>query len=199
MSLKEMMEFDYSKDFVVCPKPKRISLLANNVVLPLRLFIRRIMEQYLICIIIAVINPHSQSVSISRSTEILGLLIITVLRIIPKKLFHDGVKTDLEKNKATLVSASDLPLSILIVGVGDADFKEMDVQKDDDETVETVEQDDDDDDDDETAAIEDMEKPSVISDQPKETKDSRRKLQSQRRTKEAKKTRSLKMSRIHLK
>ncbi|KAH0902217.1 hypothetical protein HID58_041720, partial [Brassica napus] len=83
MSLKEMMEFDYSKDFVVCPKPKRISLLANNVVLPLRLFIRRIMEQYLICIIIAVINPHSQSVSISRSTEILGLLIITVLRIIP--------------------------------------------------------------------------------------------------------------------
>ncbi|KAF3598625.1 hypothetical protein F2Q69_00033958 [Brassica cretica] len=113
------------------------------------------MEQYLICIIIAVINPHSQSVSISRSTEILGLLIITVLRIIPK---------------------------------------------DNDETVETVEQDDDDDDDDdETAAIEDMEKPSVISDQPKETKDSRRKLQSQRRTKEAKKTRSLKMSRIHLK
>nr|VDD49586.1 unnamed protein product [Brassica oleracea] len=51
----------------------------------------------------------------------------------------------------------------------------MDVQKDDDETVETVQQDDDDDD--ETAAIEDMEKPSVISDQPKETKDSRRKLQ----------------------
>ncbi|CAN6857544.1 unnamed protein product [Brassica oleracea var. botrytis] len=33
---------------------------------------RRIMEQYLICIIIAVINPHSQSVSSSRSTEILG-------------------------------------------------------------------------------------------------------------------------------
>ncbi|KAF2585744.1 hypothetical protein F2Q70_00035054 [Brassica cretica] len=148
----------------ICPKPKRVSLLANNVVLPLRLFIRRIMEQYLICIIIAVINPHSQSVSISRSTEILGLLIITVLRIIPTL-----------KKQSHVSQCIRFALSILIVGVGDADFKEMD--KDDDETVETVEQDDDDDDDDETAAIEDMEKPSVISDQPKETKDSRRKLQ----------------------
>ncbi|KAF2537267.1 hypothetical protein F2Q68_00022237 [Brassica cretica] len=111
MSLEEMMEFDCSKDFVVFPNLQRVSLLANNIVPPLRLFIRRIMEQYLICIINAVINPHSQSVSISRSTEILG--------------FTNHL--------------------------------------DDDETAETVEQDDNDD---ETAAIEEMEKPFVFSDQP---------------------------------
>ena len=45
-------------------------------------------------------------------------------------LFQDGVITDLQETKDALVSASDLPLSILIVGVGGADFKEMEVQKD---------------------------------------------------------------------
>lgn len=53
-----------------------------------------------------------------------------------------------------------------------------------DETVETVEQDDDDHHH-QTAAIEEMEKPSVISDQPKETKGRRRKLQSEGEKKEA--------------
>jgi len=42
-------------------------------------------------------------------------------------LFQDGVITDLQETKDALVSASDLPLSILIVGVGGADFKEMEV------------------------------------------------------------------------
>lgn len=37
--------------------------------------------------------------------------------------------TDLQETKDALVSASDLPLSILIVGVGGADFKEMEVKK----------------------------------------------------------------------
>ncbi|XP_042383877.1 protein BONZAI 1-like isoform X2 [Zingiber officinale] len=37
----------------------------------------------------------------------------------------DGVITDLQETKDALVKASDLPLSILIVGVGGADFKEM--------------------------------------------------------------------------
>ena len=57
----------------------------------------------------------------------------------PIKFFHcfvmtsfttpqDGVITDLEETKDALVKASDLPLSILIVGVGGADFKEMEVQ-----------------------------------------------------------------------
>ena len=35
--------------------------------------------------------------------------------------------TDLEETKDAIVKASDLPLSILIVGVGGADFKEMEV------------------------------------------------------------------------
>lgn len=35
--------------------------------------------------------------------------------------------TDLQETKDALVKASDLPLSILIVGVGGADFKEMEV------------------------------------------------------------------------
>ena len=35
--------------------------------------------------------------------------------------------TDLQETKDALIKASDLPLSILIVGVGGADFKEMEV------------------------------------------------------------------------
>lgn len=37
--------------------------------------------------------------------------------------------TDLQETKDALVKASDLPLSILIVGVGGADFKEMEVYR----------------------------------------------------------------------
>lgn len=40
---------------------------------------------------------------------------------------QDGVITDLQETKDALVKASDLPLSILIVGVGGADYKEMEV------------------------------------------------------------------------
>ncbi|KAK9278515.1 hypothetical protein L1049_028082 [Liquidambar formosana] len=42
-------------------------------------------------------------------------------------IITDGVITDLQETKEALVKASDLPLSILIVGVGGADFKEMEV------------------------------------------------------------------------
>lgn len=35
--------------------------------------------------------------------------------------------TDLQETINSLVKASDLPLSILIVGVGNADFKDMEV------------------------------------------------------------------------
>ncbi|KAK6928767.1 Copine, C-terminal [Dillenia turbinata] len=42
-------------------------------------------------------------------------------------IITDGVITDLQETKDALVTASDLPLSILIVGVGGADFKEMEV------------------------------------------------------------------------
>ena len=42
-------------------------------------------------------------------------------------LSQDGVVTDLQETLDAMVKASDLPLSILIVGVGGADFKEMEV------------------------------------------------------------------------
>ncbi|GMH16704.1 hypothetical protein Nepgr_018545 [Nepenthes gracilis] len=42
-------------------------------------------------------------------------------------IITDGVITDLQETKDAIVKASDLPLSILIVGVGGADFKEMEV------------------------------------------------------------------------
>lgn len=45
------------------------------------------------------------------------------------RLFQDGVITDLQETKDALVKASDLPLSILIVGVGGADYKEMEVSE----------------------------------------------------------------------
>uniref|UniRef100_A0A1D1YRQ4 Protein BONZAI 3 n=1 Tax=Anthurium amnicola TaxID=1678845 RepID=A0A1D1YRQ4_9ARAE len=55
----------------------------------------------------------SSSLSFNKNTYFV-LLIIT-----------DGVVTDLQETMDSLVKASDLPLSILIVGVGGADFKEM--------------------------------------------------------------------------
>ncbi|KAJ4850868.1 hypothetical protein Tsubulata_007104 [Turnera subulata] len=39
----------------------------------------------------------------------------------------DGVVTDLQETKDAIVKASEFPLSILIVGVGGADLKEMEV------------------------------------------------------------------------
>lgn len=42
-------------------------------------------------------------------------------------IITDGVITDLQETKEVLVKASDLPLSILIVGVGGADYKEMEI------------------------------------------------------------------------
>ncbi|XP_009780574.1 protein BONZAI 1-like [Nicotiana sylvestris] len=42
-------------------------------------------------------------------------------------IITDGVITDLQETMDALVQAADLPLSILIVGVGGADFKEMEI------------------------------------------------------------------------
>ncbi|KAL9379071.1 hypothetical protein Peur_027553 [Populus x canadensis] len=56
-----------------------------------------------------------QSVS-NNNGKYLVLLIIT-----------DGVITDMQETKDSLVRASDLPLSILIVGVGGADFTQMEI------------------------------------------------------------------------
>lgn len=42
-------------------------------------------------------------------------------------IITDGVLTDLQETIEALVKASDLPLSVLIVGVGGADFTEMEI------------------------------------------------------------------------
>jgi hypothetical protein len=44
-------------------------------------------------------------------------------------LLQDGVLTDIQETKDCIVRASDLPLSILIVGVGNADFQQMEVRR----------------------------------------------------------------------
>ncbi|OAY82000.1 Protein BONZAI 3, partial [Ananas comosus] len=54
------------------------------------------------------------------------------LAVIQNKYFilliiTDGVITDTQETKDAIVRASDLPLSILIVGVGTADFKDMEI------------------------------------------------------------------------
>ncbi|XP_065852861.1 protein BONZAI 3 [Euphorbia lathyris] len=54
--------------------------------------------------------------SLSTGNKYFVLLIIT-----------DGVLTDLQETKNALVKASDLPLSVLIVGVGAADFTQMEI------------------------------------------------------------------------
>ncbi|GAV79806.1 Copine domain-containing protein [Cephalotus follicularis] len=66
-----------------------------------------------------VINNAAQIASRStmhNSNKYLVLLIIT-----------DGVLTDLQETKYSLVRVSDLPLSILIVGVGEVDFTQMEI------------------------------------------------------------------------
>ncbi|GMN75736.1 hypothetical protein TIFTF001_056268 [Ficus carica] len=42
-------------------------------------------------------------------------------------IITDGVLTDLQETKDALVKASDLPLSVLVVGVGGADFTQMEI------------------------------------------------------------------------
>ena len=42
-------------------------------------------------------------------------------------IITDGVITDMERTLAAIVYASNLPMSIIIVGVGAADFTAMDI------------------------------------------------------------------------
>ncbi|MCL7025016.1 hypothetical protein MKW94_028462, partial [Papaver nudicaule] len=65
-----------------------------------------------------VINRAAQiaAESLHNQTKYFVLLILT-----------DGVVTDLQETIDSLVRASDLPLSILIIGVGGADFKDMEI------------------------------------------------------------------------
>ncbi|XP_012937679.1 copine-8 [Aplysia californica] len=62
--------------------------------------------------------------AVRDGSEFFVLLIIT-----------DGIITDMPQTKSAIVSASTLPLSIIIVGVGDADFTAMDILDGDDQRL----------------------------------------------------------------
>lgn len=47
-------------------------------------------------------------------------------------IITDGIISDMHLTKHAIINASELPLSIIIVGVGDADFENMDVLDSDD-------------------------------------------------------------------
>lgn len=86
--------------------------------------------------IMAAYSSALQNVSLSGPT-LFGQVINTAADIAASSVSHnsfkyfvlliitDGVLTDLQETKNALVRASDLPLSVLIVGVGAADFKQM--------------------------------------------------------------------------
>ena len=42
-------------------------------------------------------------------------------------MLTDGIITDTDNTRAAIVNASSLPLSIIIVGIGSADFTQMNV------------------------------------------------------------------------
>ena len=48
-------------------------------------------------------------------------------------LLTDGILTDMDQTKLAVIRASRLPMSIIIVGVGSADFSDMDVLDADDD------------------------------------------------------------------
>lgn len=47
-------------------------------------------------------------------------------------IITDGVITDMDQTRAAIVAASHLPMSIIIVGVGGADFTDMEILDGDD-------------------------------------------------------------------
>ncbi|KAG5232530.1 protein BONZAI [Salix suchowensis] len=77
----------------------------------------------------AQIAGQSLSTTIARSYSLVFpvLLFAFVFVINMPSPFQDGVITDMQETKDALVRASDLPLSILIVGVGGADFTQMEI------------------------------------------------------------------------
>ncbi|ELR17203.1 copine VIII, putative [Acanthamoeba castellanii str. Neff] len=72
-----------------------------------------------------------QVATIARSTPLQQQVYWILLMI------TDGVISDMERTISEIVDASDLPFSIIIVGVGDADFKDMDNLDSDDRLLRT--------------------------------------------------------------
>ncbi|XP_039043573.1 protein BONZAI 3 [Hibiscus syriacus] len=71
-----------------------------------------------------VINKAAQMASHVASNDITKYFVLLIIT--------DGVLTDIQGTMDALVRASDLPLSILIVGVGNEDFKQMEILDADD-------------------------------------------------------------------
>jgi len=53
-------------------------------------------------------------------------------------ILTDGVISDMQKTKNAIVDASKIPLSVVIVGIGDADFKQMEILDADDTPLEST-------------------------------------------------------------
>ncbi|WOH04514.1 hypothetical protein DCAR_0623923 [Daucus carota subsp. sativus] len=66
-----------------------------------------------------VINRAAELAAQSASSDYRKYFVLLIIT--------DGVLTDLQETTDSIVRASDLPLSILIVGVGNADFKQMEI------------------------------------------------------------------------
>lgn len=67
--------------------------------------------------IIETVNGRCEASEVSSQNQCYQILLIIT----------DGMIMDLDKTIDEIVRGSDLPLSIVIVGVGDADFSKMDV------------------------------------------------------------------------
>lgn len=48
------------------------------------------------------------------------------------QIMTDGIINDMDETKKLIVDCADLPLSIIIIGIGDADFADMDILDGDD-------------------------------------------------------------------
>ncbi|RZC53158.1 hypothetical protein C5167_012012 [Papaver somniferum] len=64
---------------------------------------------------------------INRAAQIAGESLRNQTKYFVLLIITDGVVTDLQETIDSLVRASDLPLSILIIGVGGDDFKDMEI------------------------------------------------------------------------
>uniref|UniRef100_A0A5B7AWH5 Protein BONZAI 3 n=1 Tax=Davidia involucrata TaxID=16924 RepID=A0A5B7AWH5_DAVIN len=77
---------------------------------------------------VALAGPTLFGQVINKAAEIAGhSLTYNSSKYFVLLIITDGVLNDLQETKDALVRASDLPLSILIVGVGGADFKQMEI------------------------------------------------------------------------
>ena len=75
--------------------------------------------------IISLVNDMAEQMKVSQHNQKYQVLMIIT----------DGIINDMQKTIDQIVRGSELPLSIIIVGVGEADFSSMDVLDADDEPL----------------------------------------------------------------